>query len=112
MRYKIVYSDSLKKNIKDYEKKYRNVKADLKGTIRELLENPYVGDEIPEGYEVRKLRVRNREARKGKSGGYRLIYYIQDEAEAVIYLLLLYAKSDRSNVTVKELRNLLGELDL
>ncbi len=111
MRYKIVYSAGLEKNVKDYGKRYRNVKVDLEGAIRELLENPYVGDEIPEGCKVRKLRVRNRDARKGKSGGYRLIYYIH-EAEAVIYVLLLYAKSDRSNVTEKELRNLLGELDL
>jgi len=41
---------------------------------------------------------------------YRLLYYVVDEPTATLYLLLIYAKSDKENVTRQELQELLAEL--
>ena len=76
----------------------------------ELLENPERGDVIKGGGGIRKLRyaVQGR----GKSGGVRVIYYwIKDKH--LIYMLLIYSKSKKDDLTDKEtaiLRKLVKEL--
>jgi mRNA-degrading endonuclease RelE of RelBE toxin-antitoxin system len=112
MGYEIVFGRDFQRNLKTYQKRYRHVKDDVKIAVDQLLENPWLGDAIPEGSGTCKLRVRNSDLRKGKSAGYRLIYYVQIEPHPVIYLLLLYAKSDRSDVTLQELKTLLQEAGL
>jgi hypothetical protein len=74
------------------------------------LSDRLLGVVIPGGSGVRKLRVRNSDLGKGKSGGYRLLYYVEDHPIPTIYLLFLYAKSDREDVTRRELKQLLEEL--
>jgi hypothetical protein len=76
----------------------------------DLLENPERGDLIKGGGGIRKLRyaVQGR----GKSGGLRVIYYwIKDKH--LIYMLLVYSKSKKDDLTDKEtsiLRELVKEL--
>ena len=76
----------------------------------ELLQNPARGDIIKGGGGIRKLRfaVQGR----GKSGGVRVIYYwIKDKH--LIYMLLIYSKSKKDDLTDKEtaiLRELVKEL--
>ena len=110
MSYKVVLAPSFKRSVKKLKKRYRHVKDDARAAIHVLLQTPKLGVVIPGGSGIRKLRVRNTDLRKGKSGGYRLLYYVVDEPNATIYLLLLYAKSDRANVTRRELRAFLNEL--
>jgi mRNA-degrading endonuclease RelE of RelBE toxin-antitoxin system len=86
------------------------VKDDVKTAIAHLLQSPEAGVLIPGSSDARKFRVRNSDIRKGKSGGYRLIYYWNSRAGETLYLLLLYAKSDKSNVNIAELKTLLKEL--
>jgi hypothetical protein len=52
-------------------------------------------------YIVYKVRVKNSDIRKGKSGGYRVIYPSLNPTAVV--LLYLYAKSDQDNVTADEI---------
>ncbi len=76
----------------------------------ELLQAPERGAIIPGGGGIRKLRygVQGR----GKSGGVRVIYYwIKDNHQ--IYMLVVYPKSVKDNLTDKEtalLRDLVKEL--
>lgn len=76
----------------------------------DLMEDPERGDIIPHGGGIRKLRygVKGR----GKSGGVRVIYYwIKDDH--LIYMLVVYPKSAKDNLTDKEtalLRDLVKEL--
>ncbi|BAU10191.1 hypothetical protein LEP3755_06710 [Leptolyngbya sp. NIES-3755] len=70
----------------------------------------FIGDRltgIGKGYIVLKARVKNRNLQKGKSGGYHLIYQI--ESSSSILLLTIYAKSDREDITVQEVRDILKE---
>ena len=110
MSYRVVLASSFKHSVKRLERRFQSVKEDVREAIQQLRQNPIQGAVIPGGHGVRKLRVRNTDVRKGKSGGYRLLYYIEGQPAPVIYLLVLYFKSDQSDVTRRELRQLLDEL--
>jgi len=110
MSYRIVLAASFRGCIKRLEKRFRHVKDDVHTAIVQLLQNPAQGVLIPRDFGVRKLRVRNTDLPKGKSGGYRLLYYVEMQPVPTIYLLLLYAKSDRDDVTLRELRQLIDEM--
>ena len=64
---------------------------------------------VKESGGVRKVRWRRKGT--GKSGGVRVIYFIKNEVEEVV-LLLIYAKSEIDNVkgpALKEIRRALEE---
>lgn len=48
------------------------------------------------GYQVFKVRLPNRSARRGKSGGFRVIY--QERSGRLVLLLLVYAKTERADI--------------
>ncbi len=58
-------------------------------------------------YEVFKLRVRNSDVQKGKSGGYRLLYYVRTVTG--IILLTIYTKSEQADIAADEVRNIIAE---
>ena len=74
--------------------------------INYLAEHPKTGDIIEGTGEVRKLRWRR--GGQGKSGGVRVIYYFHDDFMP-LYLLTLFAKGDKANLTKAE-RNELADL--
>jgi mRNA-degrading endonuclease RelE of RelBE toxin-antitoxin system len=64
-------------NLRKLAKKYRNIQQDIQPIIETLKQGQLLGEQIPGvKYSVFKIRVRNRDIQKGKSGGYRLIYYL------------------------------------
>jgi hypothetical protein len=63
--------------------------------------NPEAGDVIPETGGVRKVRWAR--AGTGKRGGARVIYFYYD-ASRPLYLLMVYAKARRENLTPDERR--------
>jgi hypothetical protein len=76
----------------------------------ELMEDPERGDLIAGGGGIRKLRFGSQG--RGKSGGVRVIYYwMKDDQQ--IFMLVMYPKSVKDNLTDKEvsiLRDLVKEL--
>ena len=48
------------------------------------------------GYQVFKVRLPNRSARRGKSGGFRAIY--QERSGRLVLLLLIYSKTERADI--------------
>ena len=75
-----------------------------------LMENPEGGDIIKGGGGIRKLRFAL--PGRGKSGGVRVIYYwLRDDGQ--IYMLLIYPKSKKDDLTGREtalLRDFVKEL--
>jgi hypothetical protein len=65
----------------------------------DLVEDPESGDLIKGGGGIRNLRYTLRG--RGKSGGVRVIYYWV-KSMSVIYLLVVYPKSKKDNLTDKE----------
>ena len=110
MSYSVRLTTSFKRTIKKLKRRYPHIQADVQIGVEVLLQAPRLGVIIKGSGGIRKLRLRNRDAKRGKSGGYRLLYYFEDEPTQTIYLLLLYSKSERQSVTGRELQELLIEL--
>ncbi|MDQ2747046.1 MAG: type II toxin-antitoxin system RelE/ParE family toxin [Acidobacteriota bacterium] len=68
-----------------------------------LVQTPETGDLIQGGGGIRKIRCAAKG--KGKRGGARVIYYLAIGAEK-IFLLDVYAKTEKSDLTSSELQNL------
>lgn len=71
-----------------------------------LADHPKAGDLMEGTGGVRKLRWSR--GGRGKSGGVRVIYYFHDES-IPLYLLTMFAKNERANLSKAE-RNELAEL--
>jgi mRNA-degrading endonuclease RelE of RelBE toxin-antitoxin system len=82
---------------------------DLQGLIRQLERGQTPGDQISGvHYTVYKVRVRNTDMPKGKSGGYRVIYYMRTADNIVI--IMMYSKSERKDVDADEIRRVIDDL--
>ena len=66
-----------------------------------ISEHPLAGDVVPESGGLRKVRWGRQGS--GKSGGVRVIYYLQTY-EGQIVLLTIYTKSETDNVTGAKLK--------
>ena len=66
-----------------------------------LLEDPTRGQLIERTGGFRKIRFARPSRREGKSGGTRVIYYLLDRRDR-IYLLLVYAKGVKDDLTRAE----------
>lgn len=82
---------------------------DRRSIIDYLAAHPRAGVLIEGSGGVRKLRW-GRDGR-GKSGGVRVIYYLHSEAMP-LYLLTLFAKNERANLTRAECNELAELVDL
>ena len=111
MTYDVQLTETFQKSIKALKKKYPHVKDDLLGQIKTLEKDPFVGDPIP-GWnkEIWKVRVASSDVKKGKRGGYRLIYFWK-ATEVKIYLLVAYFKGEKAEITKKEIETLLKKLN-
>jgi len=69
--------------------------------------NSTEGDVIPGSQGLRKVRWSG--SQSGKRGGVRVVYFNQDE-QGVIYLLTVYSKSKKENVTNNELKQIKKEI--
>lgn len=98
-------------------KKYVSLKDELLQLEQNLLINPKLG--IPLGNDSYKIRLAVRSKGKGKSGGLRIISHINSEVIGVIEsvdeniivtLISIYDKSETSNISDKELKDIINRL--
>lgn len=103
---RLLYSTAFKHQLRDLAKRYRNIRSDLKSVLEQLAAGETPGDQVPKiGYTVYKVRAANRDARRGKSGGYRILYYLQTDTDRL--LVTVYSKSDQGDVPAAELRQII-----
>jgi mRNA-degrading endonuclease RelE of RelBE toxin-antitoxin system len=99
----VTFSDEFQRRLRTLAKKYRNIRSDIQPVIEQLQAGDFVGDQIVgTGYTVFKVRVKNSDIQRGKSAGYRLIYQLKSTTS--ILLLVIYSKSDQTDVTVEEIQ--------
>ena len=110
MAYKVKLTASFKHSVKKLKRRYPHIKDDLQAGIEMLLQTPQLGVVIAGSGGIRKVRLSNSDAKRGKSGGYRLLYYFEDHESQTLFLLFVYSKSDRANVTQQELKQFLTEM--
>lgn len=102
----IIPSKFFKREFNDLFKKFRNIAKDVDIIIQKLKENPKVGKSL--GSNCYKIRVKNSDINKGKSGGYRLITYLIRNDR--IYLLAIYSKTEKATISDKEISDRLKNL--
>lgn len=97
-----------KRRFKDLSKRYRKILADIQPIFEALESGEVIGDRIAGmDFVVFEVRARNSDILTGKSGGYRLIYQLVSPES--VYLLLIYAKSDREDITVAEIEDAIDQ---
>jgi mRNA-degrading endonuclease RelE of RelBE toxin-antitoxin system len=97
-------------NTRRLKKKYRSILQDIEPTIAQLESGETPGDQVMGiGYPVFKVRVKNSDAQRGKSGGYRILYYLKTPDR--ILLLTLYSKSEQDDIAAEDLRKIIEESD-
>ncbi len=98
------------KRLERLERKYRRTADEVDSLLVQLECGERPGQRIPRvGFSVYKVRLPNRAARRGKSGGFRVIYYAQ--IEDVVTLLTIYSKSEESDISAREIQELAREAD-
>lgn len=107
MSYSIIAVPTFRKKLKKLAKKYPSLKSDLAILFESLEENPIQGTSI--GRNCYKIRLAISSKGKGKSGGARVITNIV-VSETTVYLLSIYDKADKENLTDKELQELLKDV--
>ena len=99
----IILTRQFKDDIKFYKrrKKYLKIDSDVQPALEELQAGNIIGDKlegltIPANTSAYKVRLPNSSTNTGKSGGFRMIYYIKVEEK--IYLMTIYSKKDDNRI--------------
>ena len=107
---RVVVTPHFNRSFKRLRKKYRRLGDDLKPLIEQLESGETPGDQI-QGVKltVYKVRLSSSDAQRGKSGGYRVIYYVRTAVS--IFLVEIYPKSERTDISADEIRRLIDDLE-
>lgn len=110
MSFKVFVTHFFEKKFRSLSRKYPKLPLDLKDLIDEIENNPGAGERL-KGCKgpVYKIRMGSRDMKKGKSGAFRIIYFLKIQ-ENLIYLLTLYPKSERETIHTIEINKILKEL--
>ena len=101
---------TFKRNLRTLAKRYRSIRNDVQPVIEQLESGELPGNRISGiGYEVFKLRVKNSDIQKGKSGGYRLIYYVKTATG--IILLTIYTKSEQADIAADDIQTIIADYE-
>jgi mRNA-degrading endonuclease RelE of RelBE toxin-antitoxin system len=107
MSYNVKTLEIFEKQARRLIKKYASLKSELSALIAQLKEDPKTG--TPIGSNCYKIRLAIVSKGKGKSGGARVIIHIVF-TDQTVYLLSVYDKFEKENLTQNELKELLFEV--
>jgi mRNA-degrading endonuclease RelE of RelBE toxin-antitoxin system len=99
-----------RRDLRDLNKRYRSIRTDLQPLIDRLQAGEVPGDRVTGlPYPVFKVRLKNSNIQKGKSGGYRVVYYLKSEEKVI--LVTIYSKSDFTDVSNDTIEDAIGQYD-
>lgn len=104
MGYELIITPAFERDAKPLFRKYKSLKTDLTVLFESLENDPDQGSSL--GHGCYKIRLAIASKRKGKSGGARVITCVKVTSER-IYLLTIYDKSEKEDISDKELVELL-----
>lgn len=106
----VAFTPEFKRNLRILSKKYRHVRDDVEPLILSLQGGELPGDQLTgTGFTIFKVRVPNRDVKRGKSGGYRVIYYLQTQAD--IILVTIYSKTEQADISAAQIRRIVSEFE-
>jgi len=108
MKYNIIATPKFKQEIKHLIKKYPSLKKEYSALIISLEQAPNIG--TPLGNNCYKIRLAIKSKGKGKSGGARVITFLQI-IKKTVFLLSIYDKSEKENISDKELNTILQSIN-
>ena len=101
MMTRVIAIPEFDKRLKALKKKYPSIRRDIEPMLTQLADGKTPGDRLQGiAHIAYKVRLPNRDAQRGKSGGYRVIYYVYT-AES-IYMIQIYFKSDMEDISDAE----------
>ena len=104
----VFYTPEFKRNVRAMAKKYHHIQSDVQPFIDQIQSGKLIGDKVQgTGYTIFKVRIRNSDVSRGKSGGYRVIYYLK--TPTAIILVTIYSKTEQSDVSPAKIRKILSE---
>ena len=106
MSFSIKTSKTFEKELKKLVRKYPSLKNEFTQFVTQLESNPATG--TPLGNNLYKIRLAMASKGKGKSGGARVITYVQTDDKTIV-LLSIYNKGDKDSISDKEIRELLNK---
>jgi len=119
MKCNILATNSFSRDAKKLFKKYVSLKIELKELESQLIKNPRLGIKIHEN--IYKIRIAVKSKGKGKSGGLSVITFLteikneqdldENDQDITVYLLTIYDKSNMENISEKELKNIIKEIE-
>ena len=99
MSFKFQVTSRFERSIKRLKKRFPKITKDIAKAFEEIEANPEIGVIIPDDFNIRKLRLASTDMKRGKSGGYRLLYKLLDDEENIsATILFIYAKTDQSDI--------------
>ncbi|MBA3986405.1 MAG: type II toxin-antitoxin system RelE/ParE family toxin [Flavobacteriales bacterium] len=107
MSYSVKTISKFDKSLKKLIKKFPSLKEEFIILVKNLKENPEQG--TPLGKNCYKIRLAIKSKGKGKSGGARIITNIV-VSDTIVYLLSIYNKSEKQDLSDKELEEILKSL--
>ncbi len=115
MKVTVKITKSFSSAAKPLLKKYHSLSKDLLNLEKELIATPRIGTSL--GQDVYKIRLKISSKGKGKSGGARIISFVEtmligvtekiSDEEIMVNLLTIYDKADVENISDKELKELI-----
>ncbi len=110
MSIRFIYSRDFLKDVRKLRKRYRFIENDIDQLKEEMRNNHYRGVLVPRwGPNVYKVRLTNRSARRGKRGGFRAVYVLQDSNTALF--MHIYSKSDKDDASSADIQRMLRDLE-
>jgi mRNA-degrading endonuclease RelE of RelBE toxin-antitoxin system len=105
----IQVTPKFEQDVKRLNKKYPHIQNDLEDFIGLLRIGRAQSERIQgtSNFLVFKARIRNTDNLKGKSGGYRIIYYLVRNDQIVF--LTIYSKSEQADILPKQIVQIIKE---
>ena len=107
MSYNVKTISIFEKQVRRLSRKYPSLKNDLLQLVKSLKENTDQGTAL--GNQCYKIRLAIKSKAKGKSGGARIVTHIV-VYNKIVYLLSVYDKSEKADLSPGELKQLLSEI--
>lgn len=112
MKYEVEFTAIFKRRIKKLSSKYPRIKEDLSVLLDQLEQGNFQGDRLQDyPGEVYKVRVGSIDQKKGKRGGYRVIY-IAVTFNTTVYLMEIYAKAYQEDLTNQQKQEIKDFIEL
>lgn len=109
--FRVEYTSEFKRNLRALARKYRHIRSDVQPFIDQIKSGQTIGNQVKGlGYTIYKARVKNSDIQKGKSAGYRVIYWIRTPKN--IILVTIYSKLDQTDISPLQIRRVVKQTEL